>query len=130
MPATEQTLLIPQSLRTWFIIHFYLDIIFGLPLLFLPTITLGLFGWETVDPATTRLVGAALMGIGVESFLARNKGIETFRGMLNLKLIWSSSAVLGIILSLIDDAPSMTWMFLIIFASFFGIWFYYRLKLK
>ena len=68
----------------------------------MPRITLGVFGWETIDPVTARLVGAALMGIGIESFLGRNAGIESFRGMLTLMLIWSFSAVFGIGLSLVE----------------------------
>ena len=121
---------IPSSLRTWFVIHFIIDIIFAIPLLIAPAFTLGLLGWETIDPAITRLVGAALMGIGIESFLGRNAGVEVFKGMLNLKLIWSSSAVFGIGLSLFEGAPVMAWGFLVIFGVFFFIWLRYRLMLK
>ncbi len=130
MPAAEQSRLVPRSLRNWFVFHFVLDISFAIPLILAPSFTLALFGWETIDPTTTRLVGAALMGIGIESWLARKRGAETFREMLNLKLIWSSFAVLGIVLSLVQGAPPMAWLFLIIFALFFIVWFYYRLRMR
>ena len=60
--------MVPSSLRVWFVIHFVLDFIFAAPLLVAPKFMLTLFGWSTIDPLASRLVGAALMGIGGESF--------------------------------------------------------------
>ncbi len=57
---------VPNSLRTWFVIHFIADMLFGIPLLFFPEFVLPLLGWGVVDPISTRVVGAALMGIGIE----------------------------------------------------------------
>jgi divalent metal cation (Fe/Co/Zn/Cd) transporter len=76
--------MVPRSLRTWFVIHFVVDILFGVPLLIAPVLLLSWFGWETVDPFMSRLVGAALLGIGVESLLGRNASVEIYREMLNL----------------------------------------------
>ena len=58
---------VPKSLRAWFVVYFVVDILFALPMLFVPDIFMPLFGWSDVDPITSRLVGAALLGIGVES---------------------------------------------------------------
>ena len=80
--------MVPEKLRFWFVIHFVIDILFAIPLFIAPEWMLTIFGWHTVDPLTSRLVAAALFGIGIESYLGRNAGIEYFRGMLNLKLIW------------------------------------------
>jgi hypothetical protein len=120
---------VPAGLRTWFVIHFAADMLFGLPLLLFPGWILPLFGWGSYDPLTSRLVGAALMGIGLESLLGRNASAETFRALLNLKLIWASSAVLAIGLGLLDGAPAAAWLFLLIFALFLAVWVYYRLRL-
>jgi len=68
--------MVPKSLRVWFVIHFVADLLFALPLFFAPVFTLKLFGWETVDPATSRLVAAALFGIGIESLLGRNASAD------------------------------------------------------
>jgi len=122
--------MIPKSLRIWFVIHFIADYLFGLPLLLAPVWTLTLFGWENVDPATTRLVGAALLGIGGESLLGRKAGRETFQAMLNLKIIWSLSAIFGISISILQGAPVLSWVFLVIFTLFSGIWIYYRWQLR
>ena len=75
--------MISKGLRTWFVIHFAVDIVFAIPLLVAPAAFLTFLGWTAVDPYAARLVGAALMGIGIESYLGRNAGVEAFQGMLN-----------------------------------------------
>lgn len=121
---------VPNSLRTWFIIHFVVDMLIGIPLLIFPEIVMPLIGWRTIDPIASRVVGAALMGIGVESYLGRNAGTEVFRAMLNLKVIWSSSAILGIALGIWMGGPQAGWLFMGIFAVFWVVWLYYWRKLS
>jgi hypothetical protein len=121
---------VPNGLRTWFVIHFVADVLFATPLLFFPQALLNLFGWGTYDPIMSRMVGAALMGIGVESLLGRNANIETFQGMLNLKVIWASSALFAIGAGIAEGAASIAWAFLGIFFVFWCVWVYYRLKIR
>jgi len=121
---------VPHSLRTWFVIHFVVDILTGIPLLFFPEVVMSLLGWTTVDPIASRVVGAALMGIGIESYLGRNASIDVFRAMLNLKVIWSSSAILGISLGIWQGGAKAGWLFLGIFVIFWFVWVYYWRKLR
>jgi hypothetical protein len=121
--------MVPKNLRTWFVIHFITDYLFGIPLLVAPVWTLSLLGWSTIDPATSRLVGAALLGIGGESFFGRNAKLDTYFALLNLKIIWSLCAILGIFLSIIQGSPPMSWAILAIFAIFSSVWIYYRFQL-
>ena len=121
---------VPDSLRTWFVIHFVVDVLVGIPLLFFPELVMPLLGWSTVDPIASRVVGAALMGIGIESYLGRNANIEVFRAMLNLKVIWSSSAILGIGLGIWKGGPQAGWLFLVIFVIFWFVWINYWRRLK
>jgi len=116
---------VPARLRTWFVVHFVMDLLFAIPLLLVPVFTLETFGWSTVDPLASRLVGAALVGIGVESFLGRNASVESFHTMLRLKILWSLSACFGIALTIAQGAPVMAWGFLAIFAGFSVVWIYY-----
>ena len=99
---------VPNGLRTWFVIHFVADILFAIPLLLFPQALLNLFSWKTFDPIMTRLVGAALMGIGVESLLGRNASAATFRAMLNLKVIWASSALFAIGIGIAEGAATFS----------------------
>lgn len=121
--------MVPKNLRTWFVVHFITDYLFGIPLLVAPVLTLSLLGWSTIDPTTTRLVGAALLGIGGESLFGRNARLDTYIALLNLKIIWSLCAILGILLSIIQGSPPMSWAILTIFIIFSAVWIYYRLKL-
>jgi hypothetical protein len=120
---------VPKSLKTWFTIHFFIDYVFGIPLLFVPAWTLGLFGFDlTVGGVlTARLVGAALIGIGGISLLHK-KSKDVYQTLLDLKLIWSSAAILGILITLIQTGEKILWLFLGLFMGFFLLWGWYRTK--
>ena len=128
MTTTEKT--VSDRLRFWFIVHFVIDFLFAVPLLLVPEFTLNLFGWTTVDPLASRLVGAALMGIGGESLLVRNASVEVYRAMLDLKIIWSLAAIFGIGASMVTGGPWMGWVLLGIFGLFCALWIYYRRQLR
>ena len=113
-----------------FVIHFVLDIAFAVPLLVAPKFVLSLFGWTTIDPFATRLVAAALMGIGIESLLGRNADADTYRAMLNLKIIWAGTAILGMGITLVTGGPPMGWLAFAIFGVFILVWIRYRLLLR
>ena len=117
------------SLRFWFVVHFVVDVVFALPLLLIPEGLMPLLGWRCVDPISSRLVGAALMGIGIASLLERKASAEVYRAMLNLKIIWATSAILGIGLGLLHGGPPVGWALLAIFAAFLALWVHYRLRL-
>ena len=124
-------MMISKSLRTWFVIHCILDVAFAIPMLVAPVAFLSLFGWTMVDPFMTRLVAAALMGIGLESYLGRNAGVEAYQGMLNLKIIWSAFAILGLVVSVLTfGGPWMVWLIIAIFVGFNILWVYYRRQLR
>lgn len=122
--------MVPSALRTWFVVHFVADILFAIPLLVAPVAFLQAFGWQAVDPISARLVGAALVGIGVESLLGRNKSAEAYLTMLRLKILWSGTATLGILVSMLQGAPTMGWAFFAIFAVFNGIWTYWFVRVR
>jgi hypothetical protein len=120
---------VPSSLRRWFVVHFVADVLVAVPLFVAPRASLELLGWTSVDPLATRLVAAALFGIGIESFIGRTADASAFRAMLNLKLIWSAAATLGILWSQLEGGPPLGWVALAIFAAFHALWLRYRLQL-
>jgi hypothetical protein len=95
-----------------------------------PREVLGALGWGEVDPIATRLVAAALFGIGIESYLGRNADAPGFRGMLRMKVIWSGSAVLGVLWSQLQGGPAAGWGVLAIFVSFHALWLRYLVLLR
>ncbi len=121
---------VPNSLRNWFIIHFWADILFALPLMFAPAFTLTLFGFPVAETLTARIVAAAFMGIGGTSLLLRDKGIETYRALLVLKIVWSAAAMVGIVLTIIEGTSIFAWGVLGIYLLFFIVWVYYQRKIN
>ena len=122
--------MVPQSLRIMFVIHFVADMVFAIPLFVAPQAFLALFGWTSVDPVVSRVVAAALVGIGGESLWGRKADLASFRTMCRLKILWSATACLGFILSLIQGAPWGTWIFLAIFVAFCATWTTFFFKLR
>lgn len=121
---------LPSSLRAWFVGHFIVDLMLAIPLLFFPETALSQVGWTSVDPVATRLVGAALLAIGGQSFLGRNAGADVYRAMLRLKVIWSTAAVFGLLAAIAAGAPTAAWAFLAMFVAFLGVWAHYAIRLK
>ncbi len=120
---------IPKALRTWFFIHFLVDIFFSIPLLFFPAWSLRLLGFIVIESLTTRLVGAALLGIGGISLLSYRQGKESFNVLLTMKIIWSISAIIAISLSLAEGVPPFVLVILALFAFFSAVWIYYKIQL-
>ena len=121
---------LPSSLRAWFIAHFVVDVVVAVPLLVSPTFVLGHLGWTPIDPVATRLVAAALLAIGLQSFFGRDAGVETYRAMLRLKVIWSLAAVVGVMAGIAEGAPPAAWAVLAIFVVFLGVWSHHAIRLK
>lgn len=121
---------VPSSLHTWFIIHFIVDYLFAIPLFIAPSWFLSLFGFTFVEPVTARLVAAALFAVGGISLLSRNQSVNVYNSLLKLKIIWSVSAIAGLLLSLWQGAPILLWPVVLIFGLFSGIWIYYFWRLR
>ena len=115
------------------IVNGYLSIGHILLTYFLPlgaTVIFSSFGLLILIPQFKLvIVAAALFGIGIESLVGRNGSIETFRAMLNLKIIWSSAAIIGFLLcifSWVCEPPLFIWVLLAIFLAFNILWVYWR----
>ncbi|MBK9261776.1 MAG: hypothetical protein IPM54_18490 [Polyangiaceae bacterium] len=121
--------MVPPRLRFWFVVHFVADIFFAIPLILAPEMLLRPLGWTVVDPVVSRVVGAALVGIGGESLLGRHADLASFRTMLRLKILWSGATIVGLILSIGQGAPWGAWLFLAIFLCFCGLWIYWAGRL-
>ncbi len=123
---------VPKALKYWFVVHFIIDMIVAVPLMFFPNASLEFLGWESVDPILSRIVAAAFFAIGIESLLGRNSDPSAFKNMLELKIIWSLAAIIGLAWSLIDGGngrPVILWGFLITFVAFNGLWTYWRIRI-
>ena len=121
---------IPNALRRWFVVHCVADWLFAVPLFFAPEAFLGALGWTVVDPATSRAVAAALVGIGTQSYLDRNAGVEVYRTMLSLKVLWSATACIGLAWTALSGGPPMAWGLFAVFLAFHVLWARYAWALR
>ncbi|MBT6022992.1 hypothetical protein HOH11_00090 [Candidatus Woesearchaeota archaeon] len=112
--------MIPKSLRQWFLLHFIVDILFAAALIFYPQQLLDLIGLQG-NVLSLRIIGAALIAIGGTSLLMHKGGKKEYGVMLNLKLLWSISAVLVLLFS-----TPLLWPIIGIFLIFISAWVYYK----
>lgn len=118
-----------QSLRGWFLVHFVVDFVIGVPLFILPEMTLSWLGIDAVELVTARIVAAALLSIGGTSLIVYNENADVFRALLRLKIIWSAFAIIALALSF-GALPVLTGgVFLGLFVGFFFLWLFYLNKL-
>jgi len=120
---------VPRSLHHWFVFHFFADMAFAIPLFIAPRAIMTHFGFVP-EPFTARLVAAALVGIGGTSLLMRNKNLDQYKAMLTVKALWAFTAIVGMILTLIQGGPKSLLLFIGIFIAFWCVWAYYLLKLR
>jgi ADP-ribose pyrophosphatase YjhB (NUDIX family) len=120
---------VPQSLRTWFFVHFLVDIVIALPLIVAPEAFLSLLNWGVIDPIAARLVGAALFAIGVESLWMKDSTLPAYLSMLRLKILWSSAGLIALLFGVLQQASSSAWIFIGMFTVFLCVWVYYKVRL-
>ena len=122
-----------NALRKFFVLHFVIDVVSAIPLFLCPTLLLTTLGWQVVDPVAARMVAAALFGIGIESYIGRNSSRDSLIGMLNLKIIWSFSAIIGVGTSMMQNIQQNPLAIKIIFITFIAfnlLWVYWRIRLS
>lgn len=122
-----------NTLRKFFVLHFVIDVVSAIPLFLCPTLLLTTLGWQVVDPVAARMVAAALFGIGIESYIGRNSSRDSLIGILNLKIIWSFSAIIGIGTSMMQNIQQNPLALKIIFITFIAfnlLWVYWRIRLS
>ena len=121
-----------DRLSYWFIVHGIVDILFAIPLMVIPEAFLEALGWQVVDPFVARVVGAALIGIGGESLIAMKAELDSVKRMLELKILWSVAAIVGLIISAViaESMPWGVWPIGGIFVVFSIVWVVWRFRIS
>ena len=111
---------ISTGLKNTFLIHFILGSIFGLIYLLIPEVWGNLINWDIPEPAAYRLIGAAVLGFGVSSWLAYKDGIWAHVKLITqLEIIWTILATLVMLWGMIiEGLPAFGWVNTVIFAVF------------
>ncbi len=117
--------MVTKNLRRWFVAHFFIDMMFAIPLLLFPAWFLSIVGLEQENLILARFVGSALLAIGGVSLIMHKKDEAAYSAMLQLKLLWSGTVSIAIVLSFADIKAFLAWILLAIFVVFFFVWGYY-----
>ena len=108
-----------SGLRTTFLIHAIIAILFGLTYLLVPEMVGGIMQWDMSD-ASYRVLGAALVAIGVSSWLGYKASVwGEVRITVLFEIVWT---VLGAVVTawalLTGAMPSAGWLNFAVFAVF------------
>jgi len=121
---------VPNSLRKWMVIHFYVDYAFAIPFFFFPIQLAEILSYAPMDPLSARIAAAALFGIGYSSLIAAKFDLEKMRYKLRWAVVWAGTATVGLFWSATQVNHNWGWVFAFIFLGFFILWSFYAIKLK
>tara|TARA_Y100000389_G_scaffold204098_1_gene255005 strand:+ start:1239 stop:1664 length:426 start_codon:yes stop_codon:yes gene_type:complete len=120
---------VPMMLRKWLVLHFYFDYAVAIPIFLGAEQIPMIFPDYPLDTVALRIVAAALFGIGFSSLQASELDYESMVKKLRWAVIWSGTAWLGILISLLNGGHPLNWPFFIIFLLFNILWSFYAYKL-
>ena len=109
-----------QGLKTTFLIHFIVALLFGLGFLFIPVVVGNLYGLNVQEPDIYRLLGAAMLGFAVSSWLAyQATDWESVRIVVVMELAWTILGTLVMLYALLMAGfPALGWINAVILAAF------------
>ena len=111
---------IPAGLRTTFLIHFFVGLVFGLIFLLFSELWGELVNWPATDPTIYRLLGAAILGYGVSSWFAyRETAWERVKILVQVEIIWTGLGALVSLWALIfEGIPAIGWLYAVLLTAF------------
>lgn len=111
---------ISSGLKTTFLIHAIIALIFGLLYLLIPE-TLGKFiDWPTTEPEVFRTIGAAVLAFGASSFWCyRASSWEAVKIVVQTEIVWTVLATLVMLYGLLfANLPAFAWVNTILMGGF------------
>ena len=121
---------VPTMLRKWLVFHFYFDYAVAIPIFFGAEQIALYFPEYPLDTVALRIVAAALFGIGFSSLQASNLDYDNMVIKLRWAVIWSGTAWIGVLISLVNGGHPLNWPVFFTFVLFNFLWTYYAVKLN
>jgi hypothetical protein len=110
---------ISSGLKTTFLVHFIVALIFGLVNLLIPEVW-GNLGFPVKEPAAYRLLGAAILGFGASSWLAyRETAWDKVKIVVQMEIVWTILGTLVWLWGLLfAGLPASGWVNAVILGGF------------
>ena len=121
---------VPIMLRKLLVFHFYFDYAVAIPIFFGAEQIAIYFPEYPLDTVALRIVAAALFGIGFSSLQASSLDYDNMVKKLRWAVIWSGTAWIGVLISLVNDGHPLNWPVFFTFVLFNFLWTYYAVKLN
>ena len=111
---------ISNGLKYLFLFHFIVGVVFGLTYLLIPDTWANMVQWPLKESFPYRLLGAALIGIGVSSWLAfKNQIWESVKIVVIMEIIWCGLGTVVMLWGMFTQGlPPIGWMNTLLMAFF------------
>ena len=109
-----------QGLKTTFLIHFIVALLFGLGFLLIPVAVGSIYGLNVQEPDIYRLLGGAMLGFAVSSWLSyQATSWESVRIVVVMEFVWTILGTLVMLYALLFAGfPALGWLNGVILAAF------------
>ena len=121
---------ISSGLKTLFLVHFIVGLVFGLGYLFIPATIMGWFGILVQDQFPWRMIGAAILAFTVSSWYCyRAAEWDKVKIVVIAEIVWTSLvALIGLYGLLFAGQPAGFWVNVLIMAGFANAFAYFYTK--
>ena len=119
-----------KALKTTFLVHAGVALIFGLLLLLIPGRLMTWAGWAPIDPIMGRLLGAAMLALAWSSFRGwRAQARSEVALLIELEAVYTVLACVGLLRHLLfGHWPLFPWLVLALYAVFAVAWIFFLVK--
>ena len=121
-----------QGLKTTFLVHAVVALVFGIVLYVIPGTFLSLVGWKAFDASMSRAFAAALLALAISSWFGyRAARWEEVRIVVQMEAAFTVlGAVAGLYGFFVKGAPAVIWVAIVILVAFAAAWIYFFSQAK
>lgn len=119
-----------KGLRTTFLVHVIVCLVFGLLLFFIPKSYESFMGWDPIDPTIARVLGAALLGLAVSSWLGyKAMSWAEVRIVVIQEIAFTFLGGVATLYEMLGPGdPVMGWISIAVMVIFCILWIYFYTK--
>jgi hypothetical protein len=113
-----------KALKTTFLVHAIVVVLFGVPLLLIPGRLMTWVGWAPIDPITSRLMGAVSLALAWSSYRGWKAMDRTQVSVLiEMEAVYTILACVGLLRHLLfGHWPLFPWLLLVLYLVFAILW--------